>query len=118
MILCHYQVNEGWVKSNYMKDKASNTTRDYLRVSIFLAGNAIILSTVLAGFATQTLSQSWKTPYQKLMIAKLGMLFSFILPLFNLYSYCQLQGLAVVFFLAIFYLFFSATRFAVHAQYV
>ena len=50
------RVNEGWVASNYMKEKASNTTRDYLRVSIFLAGNAIILATVLAGFAAQVLA--------------------------------------------------------------
>jgi hypothetical protein len=54
------KVNEGWVKSNYMKEKASNTTRDYLRVSIFLAGNAIILATVLAGFASQVRLHSHK----------------------------------------------------------
>ena len=81
-------VHEGWVASNHMKDRSSNTTRDYLKVSTFLAGNAVILATVLAGFGaqvltalhmslftncwSQALSQASLTAYQSFIVLKLG----------------------------------------------
>jgi hypothetical protein len=45
-------MRHGWVEQNHLIGQAAcNTTRDYFRVVIFLAGNAILCSSILVGFA-------------------------------------------------------------------
>eukprot|EP01084_Bolivina_argentea_P251557 421943_1 len=40
------RVRKGWIASNFMKGQAAvNTTRDYIRVTVFYAGTAILVAT-------------------------------------------------------------------------
>ena len=90
------RMREGWVDNMHLTGQAAcNTTRDYLRVIIFFAGNAILLATVFAGFAAQY-SHETASPRERLMLIKLGS--------------------NVVIFMVIFFMFFMATRYAVHVQ--
>lgn len=64
------KMREGWVDNNHLSGQAAvNTTRDYIRVITFLAGNAILVATVLAGFAVQVETDTF---HKKLLIVKLG----------------------------------------------
>ena len=45
-------VRKGWVTENFLKgQQAVNTTRDYVRVSLFYGNTAILVATFAAGFA-------------------------------------------------------------------
>jgi hypothetical protein len=90
------KIREGWVIQNHLTGQAAaNTTRDYLRVLIFFAGNAILIATVLCGFASNA-SREPNSPERNLLLAKLS---------FN-----------VLIFLIIFFCFVFSIRYATHFQ--
>ena len=48
------KMREGWVNNMYLSGQAAaNTTRDYIRVLVFLAGNSILIASILMSFATK-----------------------------------------------------------------
>lgn len=64
------KIREGWVDKNYLSGQAAvNTTRDYFRVVLFLASNAIVVATVLSGFA---ISAPFETFDDKIRVIKLA----------------------------------------------
>lgn len=88
----------GWVRQNHLTGQAAcNTTRDYLRVTIFFAGNSILLATVFAGFAAQIATDDHSSR-RNLTLVKLA--------------------LCIVLFLGIFFVFFLSTRYAVHLHFM
>ena len=90
------EARNAWVTKNHLTGQASaNTTRDYLRVIIFLAGNSILLATVFSGFAAQIASQPY-TPVRMLLVVKLGV--------------------CVIHFLILFFCFLMSVRYATHFQ--
>ncbi|CAM9988763.1 unnamed protein product, partial [Choristocarpus tenellus] len=96
------RVREGWIDENTLKgQQAVNTTRDYIRASVFFANTAILLSTFVASYAATRYSacaedscshQEW------LLIVKLGLL--------------------VVVLMTLFFVFTQCTRFAVHFSFL
>ena len=90
------KMREGWVDSNRMSGQAAaNTTRDYLRVIIFLAGNAILLASILSGFAMNVNPSNDREMLQLIKLAA-----------------------CVALFVAIFIFLLLCIRFALHFQYV
>jgi hypothetical protein len=64
------KMREGWINQNHLSGQAAaNTTRDYIRVMVFLAGNAIVVASVLAGFAVNIPPTDFRN---RLLIIKLG----------------------------------------------
>jgi hypothetical protein len=89
-------MRRGWVIQNHLTGQAAaNTTRDYLKIIIFFAGNAILLATILTGFASNIASQ---TPSIKRNISLVKI------------------SLAILNFLVIFFLFILSLRYANHFQ--
>lgn len=47
-------MRHGWIDQNHLTGQAAcNTTRDYIRIVVFLAGNAILCASILSGFAVR-----------------------------------------------------------------
>lgn len=90
------RVRAGWVEDNFMKGQAAvNTTRDYIRVTVFFASTAVLLATFSAGtVATLDFDNSQKD----LLHAKLGIF----------------SGLMLLIFL----IFLQATRIAIHFSFL
>lgn len=66
------QVRVGWVKQNHLTGQAAaNSTRDYLRVVLFYAGNSVVLGTLTAGY-TATSYEPGGSAYSNLLTTKLG----------------------------------------------
>lgn len=64
------KIREGWINQNHLSGQAAvNTTRDYIRIIVFLAGNAILVASVLAGFAVNIPPTNFRN---RLLIIKLG----------------------------------------------
>lgn len=79
----------GWVQQNHMTGQAAvNTTRDYLRVVIYLAGNAIIVASILAGIAVNKYSEN-NGAEELLMLVKLGACVSLLILIFLLLLMCM-----------------------------
>jgi len=76
-----YHMRGGWVRQNHLTMQAvANSTRDYLRVIIFLAGNSAGLGAILAGYAGRAASSA-SSPYDYYLVVKLaccGLLFFII----------------------------------------
>lgn len=88
------QTRVGWVKQNHLTGQASaNSTRDYLRVIIFFAGNAVLLAGITGGYCASSYDPNG-SPTSLLLTIKLGLI-SFI-------------------FFVIFFVFLYATRYATH----
>jgi hypothetical protein len=80
------KMREGWVDSNRMSGQAAaNTTRDYLRVVIFLAGNAILLASIMSGFA---LNVEPSNDREKLRLIKLAACVGLFVAIFILLVLC------------------------------
>ena len=78
----------GWVQQNHMTGQAAvNTTRDYLRVVIYLAGNAIIVASILAGIAVN--NYSGNSSEELLMLVKLGACVALLILIFLLLLMCM-----------------------------
>lgn len=91
------KIRHGWVTQMHLTGQgAANTTRDYLRVMIFYSGNAIVLATILAGFASNVINNQAPSIERSLQLGKLG--------------FC------IIILLIIFYLFLMAIRYATHFQ--
>jgi hypothetical protein len=79
----------GWVEQNHLLGQAAvNTTRDYIRVMVFLAGNAIICASILAGFALNNFSPNGNNERQMMMLIKLGCCVGVLLIIFILLLLC------------------------------
>jgi hypothetical protein len=90
------EVRNAWVTKNHLTGQAAaNSTRDYLRVIIFLTGNSILLASVFSGFAAQIATQPY-TPQRFLIVVKLG--------------------ICVTHFMILFFCFLMSTRYATHFQ--
>jgi len=86
------QVRTGWIKQNHLTGQSSaNSTRDYLRVLLFYAGNACILSTITAGYCASSYKPDG-TPYDHLLTAKLGSLAILFLVIFFVMIYALRYG--------------------------
>ena len=86
------QVRIGWVKQNHLTGQASaNSTRDYLRVLLFYAGNAVLLSTLSAGYCATSLVPNG-TAYENLLTAKLGLISVLFLAIFLVMVYALRYG--------------------------
>jgi hypothetical protein len=89
-------MRQGWVIQNHLTGQAAaNTTRDYLRILLFFCGNAILVATILFGFATSTMSRS-RSLERNILLGKLAA--------------------NILIFLIIFFLFLMSTRYAMHFQ--
>jgi hypothetical protein len=86
-IIFFRQMRAGWVEQNHLTGQAAvNTTRDYIRVVVFLAGNAIICASILAGFALNNYSPS--ETLDRLMLVKLGTCVAMLIMIFLLLLLC------------------------------
>jgi len=86
------QMRTGWVKQNHLTGQAAaNSTRDYLRVLLFFAGNACVLSTLTAGYCASSYKEAG-TPYDHLLTAKLGTLSLLFLVIFFVMIYAVRYG--------------------------
>lgn len=48
-----YQMRGGWVRKNFLTGQGSaNSTRDYLRVLLFFAGNCAVMAMIFVGYAS------------------------------------------------------------------
>ena len=83
-------MRSGWVQQNHMTGQAAvNTTRDYMRVVVFLAGNAIICASILAGIALNKAdTESSNNTLVVLMKFKLGACVTVLLIIFFLLLLC------------------------------
>ena len=76
------QIRVGWVKQNHLTGQAAaNSTRDYLRVVIFFAGNAVLLAGITGGYCASSYDPNGNA-YSMLMTVKLGLI-SFSINLFK-----------------------------------
>ena len=88
------QTRIGWVKQNHLTGQAAaNSTRDYIRVVIFFAGNAVLLAGITGGYCASSYDPNGNA-MSMLLTVKLGVI-SFI-------------------FFVIFFVFIYATRYGTH----
>lgn len=88
------QIRVGWVKQNHLTGQAAaNSTRDYIRVLVFFAGNAVLLAGITGGYCASSYDPNGNA-YSMLLTVKLGLI-SFI-------------------FFVIFFVFLYATRYGTH----
>jgi hypothetical protein len=86
------QTRIGWVKQNHLTGQASaNSTRDYLRVLIFYAGNAITLSTLVAGYCVSNYDVDG-TPTAHMVTVKLAVISVIFLVIFLIMVYAVRYG--------------------------
>jgi hypothetical protein len=79
-------MRDGWVDANRNSGQAAvNTTRDYFRVILFLAGNSILLATVLAGFVV---NKEAETDRELLQIVKIGSCVALFITIFIFLILC------------------------------
>lgn len=68
----------GWVHKNYLTGQGTaNSTRDYLRVLIFLEGNSATVAALVLGYASTLFEES--RPEDRMLLIKLvlcGVIFS------------------------------------------
>lgn len=82
----------GWVDQNHLTGQAAvNTTRDYIRVVVFLAGNAIICASILSGIALNNYGDNEEgySVNDTLMMAKLGSCVALLIIIFLLLMMCM-----------------------------
>jgi hypothetical protein len=86
------QTRVGWVKQNHLTGQASaNSTRDYLRVLLFYTGNAVVLSTLTAGYCATSYKPDGTT-YEHLLTVKLGFVSVLFLAIFLVMVYATRYG--------------------------
>jgi hypothetical protein len=84
---------KNWVKKNHLTGQAAaNSTRDYLRVILFLASNSALLLIIIAGYAATTYSPDGNA-LSHLLTAKLGAISLLFLIIFFLLLYSMRYGL-------------------------
>jgi hypothetical protein len=90
-------IRHAWIDHNHLSGQtACNTTRDYLRVLVFLSGNTILIASVLTAFALNV--DANESFYETFLLVKLG---------------C-----CVVIFVAIFILLLLSMRYILHFRYI
>lgn len=88
-IIFFKMMREGWVQQNHMTGQAAvNTTRDYIRVVVFLAGNAIVCASILAGIALNSTDVAGNSSQSLLMKCKLGGCVALLLVIFLFLLLC------------------------------
>lgn len=86
------QTRVNWVKQNHLTGQAAaNSTRDYLRVFLFYAGTAVLLSTYLAGYCASSYKPDG-TAYETLLTVKLGVASLLFLGIFLVMVYAVRYG--------------------------
>lgn len=78
----------GWIKQNHLTGQAAcNTTRDYIRVVVFLAGNAVLCASILSGFASNNYRSGGEM--DTLALVKIGICVAVLLLIFVLLLLCM-----------------------------
>ncbi|KAG5186726.1 hypothetical protein JKP88DRAFT_271858 [Tribonema minus] len=89
------RVRKGWVEENYLKgQQAVNTTRDYVRVSLFFGNTAILIANFAAGFAatryaTCSDAEGGCTSNDIQLMIKIGCIVALMLSIFFLFTQCS-----------------------------
>mmetsp|Transcript_12034 Transcript_12034/g.17986 ORF Transcript_12034/g.17986 Transcript_12034/m.17986 type:complete len:225 (+) Transcript_12034:48-722(+) len=89
------KVRVGWINENYLKGgPAVNTTRDYVRATMFMGRTAIVLAGLITGIAadrneTCRKSSDGCNDHDTLLFVKIGVLVILLVGIFFVYSMCS-----------------------------
>jgi uncharacterized membrane protein len=65
-------MRSGWVHKNFLTGQGTaNSTRDYIRVLIFLVGNTAMVASLVLGYASILFDET--APEDRMLLIKLGM---------------------------------------------